>query len=114
MQQLNRDRLKSTLVLLIHIVTHDTSFLSGIQMFNYSDKIVRIVYIEGEIWFVANDIGSILALTDTRKSAKLLDKDDRNTVPVMDALGRYQDTTIINEPNIKHGKNQADIAVINK
>ena len=37
----------------------------------------------GEVWFVANEIGSILALTDTRKSVKLPDKDDRNTVPVM-------------------------------
>ena len=84
-------------------------------MFNYSDKIIRIVYVDGKVWFVVvNDIGSILALNDTRKSVKLLDKDDRNTVPVMSALGRYQDPTIINEHNSKHGKNQTVIVVINK
>lgn len=36
-----------------------------------------------EVWFVPYNIGFILALTDTRKSVNLPDKEDRNTVPVM-------------------------------
>lgn len=48
------------------------------------DSVVSILETTaGEVWFVANDIGSILALIDMRKSLKLPDKDDGNTVPVI-------------------------------
>jgi prophage antirepressor-like protein len=61
---------------------------------------VRTLLIEGEPWFVGKDICDALELKDARTSLKLLDDDDRHTVPVIDSLGRNQDTLIVNEPGM--------------
>lgn len=58
---------------------------------------VRVFEKDGELWFVANDICSALGIVDSRKSVALLDKDDRNSMPIMDKIGRSQDTNIVNE-----------------
>lgn len=61
---------------------------------------VRTMYIDMVAWFVAIDIGNILELSDTRKSVLLLDEDDRNSIPVIDSLGRKQNTNIVNESGL--------------
>lgn len=54
----------------------------------------------GNPWWKAVEVGEVLGLTDTKKSIKLLDEDERNIIPLTDALGRKQDTYIINEPGL--------------
>ena len=66
----------------------------------FNDSQVRIIDRDGEPWWVAKDVCDVLELTDARKSVELLDKDERNIIPVTDALGREQNTYIINEPGI--------------
>jgi anti-repressor protein len=71
--------------------------MTTLQLFNYGTQEVRTVLIDGEAHFVANDICSILDLTDPRKSVNLLDEDERNTIPVTDSLGREQQTFVVTE-----------------
>lgn len=70
------------------------------QIFNYQNQEVRTVIQDGQPWFVAKDVCDVLGITDARKSVNLLDNDERNTLPVTDALGRSQKTLIINEPGL--------------
>lgn len=70
------------------------------RVFNYQGNQVRTVVKDGEPWFVAKDVCDILGISDARKSVNLLDEDERNTIPVTDALGRSQDTHVVNEPGL--------------
>jgi len=49
---------------------------------------------------VAKDVCDVLGVKDSRTSINLLDEDERQTVPVIDSMGRSQDTFIINEPGL--------------
>jgi prophage antirepressor-like protein/mRNA-degrading endonuclease toxin of MazEF toxin-antitoxin module len=70
------------------------------KVFNYQGNQVRTVLKDGESWFVAKDVCDILELTDGRKSIELLDDDERNIIPVMDSMGRMQDSYVVNEPGL--------------
>lgn len=72
----------------------------AVERFNFEGAEVRALVIESEPWWVAVDVCSALGLSDARKSIGLLDEDERNTVPVIDALGRQQQTFIINESGL--------------
>ncbi|MCL6488423.1 MAG: Bro-N domain-containing protein [Alicyclobacillus mali] len=61
---------------------------------------MRVVMVNGEPWWVAKDVCDVLGIMDARKSVGLLDEDERNTVPVTDALGRQQETFVVNEPGL--------------
>lgn len=59
---------------------------------------IRVTEINGEPWFVGKDVADKLGYLDTRKAVVMhVDEDDRTNRPITDALGRTQDTTIINE-----------------
>ncbi|WP_144468656.1 BRO-N domain-containing protein [Bacillus pumilus] len=70
------------------------------KVFDYKGNNVRTFMRDEEFWFVAKDVCDVLGMTDGRKSVNLLDNDERNTVPVIDVLGRSQKTLIINEPGL--------------
>jgi prophage antirepressor-like protein len=70
------------------------------SFFNYHGRELRTIFRENEIWFVAKDVCEILEISDARKSVNLLDEDERNIMPVMDGMGRRQETFIINEPGL--------------
>ncbi|MFE7510151.1 Bro-N domain-containing protein [Streptomyces sp. NPDC057540] len=72
----------------------------AVERFSFEGLEVRTVIRDGEPWWVAADICSVLGITDPRKSVGLLDEDERNTVPVIDALGRQQSSFIINESGL--------------
>ena len=74
--------------------------MNELSIFNYGQNEVRTVQVNGEPWFVAKDVCAVLELKDHRTSINLLDEDERHTVPVTDALGRNQDTYIVNEPGL--------------
>ena len=65
--------------------------------FSYGDLPLRAINRDGEAWLVGRDICAILDIADARSSLNLLDPDERDSVPVTDALGRQQDTIIISE-----------------
>lgn len=68
--------------------------------FSFQDLPVRVIERSGEPWFVGKDVCNVLSIGDARKSVSLLDEDERNTIPVIDSVGRMQDTYIINEAGL--------------
>lgn len=61
---------------------------------------VRILEIDGQPWWVLRDVCTVLALNSPHKVAERLDEDERNQIPVIDSMGRRQQTTIINESGL--------------
>ena len=68
--------------------------------FSFQNLPVRVIERNGEPWFVGKDVCDVLSISDARKSVSLLDEDERNTIPVIDSVGRMQDTYIINEAGL--------------
>lgn len=74
-----------------------------IQVLQYSQTQtmdVRMVMQDGEPWWVLVDVCKILDLASPHKVAERLDEDERNQIPVIDSIGRRQETTIINESGL--------------
>lgn len=76
--------------------------MNDIQPFTFPDTAqqVRVVLIDGEPWFVAADVCTALRLADGRTSVGQLDEDERQTMPVTDALGREQQSYVVSEPGL--------------
>jgi len=74
--------------------------MNDLQSFSYGNNEFRTIIINGEPWFVLNDVCQVLDLGSSHKVAERLDEDDRNLIPVTDSLGRQQETTVINESGL--------------
>ena len=76
--------------------------MNDIQIFKSEEfGQIRTVDINGEIYFVGRDVATALGYMDARKAvATHTDEDDRTNHPIRDALGRKQETTIINESGL--------------
>ena len=61
---------------------------------------VRVLEIDGQPWWVLRDVCAALGLHSPHKVAERLDEDERNQIPVIDSMGRSQQTTIINESGL--------------
>lgn len=77
-----------------------SSAVTDLIPFSYSGRQVRTVTRDGEPWFVGRDVCAVLGIVDARASLNLLDEDERDTVPVVDSMGREQSTLIVNEPGL--------------
>ena len=71
-----------------------------LQVFNYQDREVRTVEINGEAWFIAKDICDILGLANSRKAVKSLDDDEKNTVTFSYGNRGNPNMTVVNEPGM--------------
>lgn len=58
---------------------------------------LRVLWIDGEPWFVGRDVCAALDLADPRTSLNGLDEEDRHIMPVLDARGVLQPSIVINE-----------------
>lgn len=76
--------------------------MNGLQVFQYEGKQVRTVEKDGETWWVLKDVCDILSIGSSHKVFERLDMDERSQIPVMDSLGRKQNTHIINESGLYH------------
>lgn len=81
--------------------------MNEIQIFNnpeFGD--IRTLLIDEEPWFVGKDVASVLGYQNgSRDINRHVDSEDRmkyqnGTAPILDALGRAQNTTIINESGL--------------
>ncbi|MCX7903250.1 MAG: phage antirepressor [Caloramator sp.] len=62
---------------------------------------VRVAMIEKEPWFVGKDIAEILKYKEPHKAiVRHVEEDDRMKHPIIDSLGREQETWLINESGI--------------
>jgi anti-repressor protein len=71
--------------------------MQDIIRFEYNQKPVRSMLLDGQPWFVAADICAILGLDNITNALAKLFEDDINQINVTDSLGRQQLTRIVNE-----------------
>lgn len=74
--------------------------MNDMQIFNYNETPVRTVMKDGEPWFVLKDVCEVLNLSTPKRVAERLDNDEVSLTHLIDAIGRKQETTIINEPGL--------------
>ncbi len=71
-----------------------------VRPFEYEGRQVRTVIIDGEPWFVVRDACDILEIDQPVRAVERLDPDEVSSTHVTDALGRQQETYIVNEPGL--------------
>ena len=77
--------------------------MSDIKIFeNPEFGSIRTVEINKEPWFVGKDVAEILGYSNPRDAlARHVDEEDKDVVGIHDAIGRQQDTILINESGKK-------------
>jgi prophage antirepressor-like protein len=84
-------------------MSHDNSVCTSAPVVSFSFEQsfnVRIVMIDGDPWFVAADVCEALGIANHRDAVIKLDEDEKRAVGLTDAIGREQDTTLINESGL--------------
>ena len=73
-----------------------------VEVFNFSQERtpIRVQVINNEPWFVAKDVCEVLGIANHKDAVSRLDDDERDGVGITDAIGRIQQTTIINESGL--------------
>jgi prophage antirepressor-like protein len=74
--------------------------MKNLEIFNYGEKTVRTINLNGEVWWILKDVCEVLELMEPHKVSARLDEDDRTLIPVIDSIGRNQETTIVNESGL--------------
>ena len=74
--------------------------MNDLQVFGFEGKSVRVVEKNGDAWWVLKDVCGVLGLESSHKVADRIDDDERSQIPVIDSMGRSQETTIINESGL--------------
>ena len=73
--------------------------MNDLQVFDYQDKEVRTVQIDGETWFVLKDVCGILGIKSTADVFARLDEDEKG-VGLIDTPGGGQKMSIVNESGL--------------
>lgn len=73
---------------------------TALQAFAFDSHAVRVVMKDDAPWFVAKDVCACLGITNHRNATGKLDADEKDGVQMMDAIGREQQTTVINESGL--------------
>jgi anti-repressor protein len=75
--------------------------MNDLAIFKYQEKEVRVVKDEqGEPWWILRDVCDILDLSSPSRVSERLEDDEVNQAHVTDAMGRDQETIIINESGL--------------
>lgn len=76
--------------------------MSDLQIFNFNNKEIRTLSIEGEPYFAGKDVTDILGYANTRDALhKHVDGEDKNTVAIRDGIKRGNpNQTVINESGL--------------
>ena len=73
--------------------------MQGTRIFNFGDRNVGVVDIDGKPWFVAKDVCRILGLKNTSKAVKDLDHDEKGLCETY-TPGGNQKVTVVSEPGL--------------
>jgi len=75
------------------------SLMGVVSIFTHGIQSMHTTIIDGEPWFVASDVATILELGNVRSSLALLDEDEKG-VHTVDTLGGPQSMTVISESGL--------------
>lgn len=73
--------------------------MGELQIFNYEEKAIRTVTINGEPWWVAKDVCDILNHSNSRMALESLEDDEKGVSKVY-TPGGLQDVSIVNESGL--------------
>ena len=73
--------------------------MQELTIFNYEEKQIRTIMINGEPWFVLRDVCDTLEVNNSSDVAARLDEDEKG-VDIIDTLGGKQELTIISESGL--------------
>ena len=82
-----------------NVTVNTTTNTTNNQVFNFGDYQVRTVIKEGEPWFVAKDVSSVLDYRSANDMTRNLDDEEKDT-QIVRTLGGEQLVTIINESGL--------------
>ncbi|WP_215762477.1 phage antirepressor KilAC domain-containing protein [Acetobacter sp. P1H12_c] len=68
--------------------------------FSFEGTEVRVNERGGEPWWVLSDVCSVLGIANVGNANSRLDADEKDDIRIMDAIGRAQDTCVINESGL--------------
>jgi prophage antirepressor-like protein len=71
-----------------------------LRIFKFEGNDVRTVIRNDEPLWILKDVCDVLGLNSPHKVAERLDEDERNQIPVIDSIGRSQETTVITESGL--------------
>lgn len=74
--------------------------MNEFQVFDFNNNEVRTLKDKEEVWFSLSDVCKILDIKNPSDAKSRLKKDGVATTEVIDRLGRTQNSTFINEPNL--------------
>ena len=74
--------------------------MNQLQVFYFKNNEVRTLNNNEEVWFSLSDVCKILDIKNPSDAKSRLKKDGVATTEVIDRLGRTQNATFINEPNL--------------
>lgn len=74
--------------------------MKQLQVFDFKNNEVRTLNNNNEVWFSLSDVCKILDIKNPSDAKSRLKKDGVATTEVIDRLGRTQNATFINEPNL--------------
>jgi prophage antirepressor-like protein len=70
-----------------------------LQLFNFNGSEIRTVLIGTDIWFVASDVCDVLEIQNSRRSANLLDEDEK-LMYTLCTSGQNRETWLVNESGL--------------
>lgn len=73
--------------------------MNQLQVFNFSGMEIRVVSKDGNPWWIAKDVCSVLEIANSRDALSRLDDDEKGVVST-DTLGGRQDLMAVNEPGL--------------
>lgn len=79
---------------------YNTNSNNQMQIFNFEDREVRTMQSKDKIYFNLNDVCNILEIKNPSDAKNRLKKDGLGTTEVIDNLGRKQEASFIDEPNL--------------
>lgn len=72
-----------------------------VEVFTHKDfGEIRTIQIDGEPWFVANDVMRVLEVSNSKDAIRTLDDDEKSGVDIIDPHGRKQQTNCISEAGL--------------
>lgn len=74
--------------------------MTGLDIFQYAGQEVRTVTVDGEPWFVLNDVCKVLRISNPHNVAARVDADALRQTEVIDSIGRTQSTNIVDESGL--------------
>jgi len=74
--------------------------MSSLSVFNFNSNQVRVILIDGEPWFVANDVCQVLELDNTTEALKRLKVYEKDGIDLNDTIGRTQRMLVISESGL--------------